>query len=519
MFDFSLSLCYNECMDKPRQYIAIDLKSFYASVECNERGLDPLDANLVVADESRTDKTICLAVSPSLKSMGVPGRPRLFEAKRAVEEVNRARLGAAPGRTFTGQSVFASELAADPGLAVDFIVAQPRMAYYMEYSRSIVEIYLRYVSPEDLLVYSIDEVFIDVTPYLETYKTTAHDFAMKLIREVLKETRITATAGVGTNLYLAKIAMDIVAKKMPADADGVRIADLDEISYREKLWAHRPLTDFWRIGKGIARRLESRGLYTMGDVARCSEGRPDEYYNEDLLYRMFGVNAELLIDHAWGWEPALIADCKAYVPENRSLSSGQVLSRPYEAVKAKLVVMEMADALSLDLVRKGFLTDQIVLDVNYDTENARNETLRETDKQSDFYGRSVPKPAHGSVNLSEFTASTEQIMAAVSDLFDRIVDTRFTVRRLNIGAVHLITEDEVRNEEALPHQMDLFADFGEAAERRAAEEERSRKEKNLQKALLSVRDRYGKNSVVRGMNMLDGATAIERNSQIGGHKA
>ena len=350
-------------MAPKRQFIAIDLKSFYASVEAAERGYDPLDVNLVVADESRTDKTICLAVSPALKAHGISGRARLFEAKQRIKEVNRERRRNAPGGKFTGKSIFASELAANPSLELDLVVAPPRMKYYMDYSRSIVEIYLRYVSADDILVYSVDEVFIDATYYLSNYHMTAHEFAMKMIRDVMRETRITATAGIGTNMYLAKIAMDIVAKHIPADKDGVRIAELDEMSYREKLWCHRPLTDFWRVGKGIARKLESNGLYTMGDVARCSEGPDNSLYNEDFLYKLFGVNAELLIDHAWGWEPTEIADCKAYTPESKSLSQGQVLSRPYSAKESRIVVQEMADQLSMDLVRKGLFTDQVVLDV------------------------------------------------------------------------------------------------------------------------------------------------------------
>ena len=343
-------------MAQRKQFITIDLKSFYASVEAAEKGYDPLDVNLVVADESRTDKTICLAVSPALKALGISGRARLFEAKQRIKEVNRERLRNAPGHVFTGKSVFASELAADPSLELDMVIAQPRMRYYMDYSRSVVEIYMRYVSPDDILVYSVDEVFIDATHYLGSYKMTAHELAMAMIRDVMRETRITATAGIGTNMYLAKIAMDIVAKHMPADKDGVRIAELDEMSYREQLWCHRPLTDFWRVGKGIARKLESNGMFTMGDVARCSEGPPNSLYNEDFLYKLFGVNAELLIDHAWGWEPTDIATIRSYRPENRSLTSGQVLKEPYPFDKARLIVREMTELLALDLVRKGVVT-------------------------------------------------------------------------------------------------------------------------------------------------------------------
>ena len=505
-----------------KQYVAIDLKSFYASVECTERGLDPLDANLVVADESRTDKTICLAVSPALKALGISGRARLFEAKQRIREVNAERRMNAPGRRFTGKSIFASELSRDPSLELDLIVATPRMHYYMEYSRAIVEIYLRYVSPEDLLVYSIDEVFIDATPYLARYKLNAHDFAMMLMRQVMEETRITATAGVGTNMYLAKVAMDIVAKHMPADRDGVRIATLDEIGYREALWCHTPLTDFWRVGHGIARKLEAHGMFTMGDVARCSLGKPGEYFNEDLLYRLFGINAELLIDHAWGWEPTEIKDCRSYVPETKSLSMGQVLSRPYPASEGRVVVQEMADQLSLDLVRKGLYTDQVVLDIGYDVENltdpARAQTYR-GEVVTDWYGRRVPKPAHGSQNLGRHVASTKRIVEATRNIFDRIADETLLMRRFTVAVGNLLTADEVKEKESRPEQLDLFTDT-EAQDRARAEENAAlEREKRRQEALLNIRDKYGKNAVVRGLNLMDGATAIERNSQIGGHKA
>lgn len=509
-------------MEGQKQYLCIDLKSFYASVECVERGLDPLDANLVVADESRTDKTICLAVSPALKAIGISGRARLFEAKQRINETNRARRQNAPGKKFTGKSIYASELAFDPFLELDYVVATPRMAYYMDYSRSIVEIYLRYVSMEDILVYSIDEVFIDVTPYLSVRKMTAHEFAMMLIREVLKETRITATAGIGTNMYLAKIAMDIVAKKIPADKDGVRIAELDEMSYREKLWAHRPITDFWRVGKGIARKLEQNGMFTMGDVARCSEGQEGAFYNEDLLYKLFGVNAELLIDHAWGWEPTEIADCKAYVPESQSLSSGQVLPCPYDAEKGKLVVREMTDLLSIDLVRKGLLTDQIILHVGYDIENLSNPKLAKQYKgpiKTDYYGRSVPKSAHGSISLGRHMSSSARMIDAVSKLYDDIVDKRLTVRRFNVAVTHLITAQDYKNRPEKPQQLSLFDDYEAIEKQKKADEAELEKERKMQEALIAIRDKYGKNAIVKGMNMQEGATAIERNKQIGGHKA
>lgn len=508
-------------MSIQKQYLCIDLKSFYASVECTERGLDPLDANLVVADESRTDKTICLAVSPALKTYGIPGRARLFEAKQKINEVNRKRKQAVPRRTFTGKSIFASELKKDPSLELDFVVAKPRMAYYMDYSRDIVQIYLRYVSMEDILVYSIDEVFIDVTPYLSTYKKTAHEFAMMLIREVLRETRITATAGIGTNMYLAKIAMDIVAKKMPADKDGVRIAELNEMSYREKLWTHKPLTDFWRVGRGISRKLEQNGMFTMGDIARCSVSE-SPFYNEDLLYKLFGVNAELLIDHAWGWEPTEIADCKAFIPESQSLSSGQVLSCPYEAEKGKLIVREMTDLLSIDLVRKGLLTDQIVLHVGYDIENLSNPNTSKIYKgpvKKDFYGRTVPKSAHGSINLGMPMSSSARMIEAVSNLYDQIVDKRLTVRRFNVSVTHLISVQDYKERPKEPEQLSLFTDY-EAQEKQKQEDEAAlEKERKMQEALIAIRDKYGKNAIVKGMNMQEGATAMERNQQIGGHKA
>ena len=508
-------------MQIKKQYLCIDLKSFYASVECAERGLDPLDANLVVADESRTDKTICLAVSPALKSLGISGRARLFEAKQRINETNRVRRQNAPGKKFIGKSIYASELASNPSLEINYVVATPRMAYYMDYSRSIVEIYLRYVSMEDILVYSIDEVFIDVTPYLAVNKMTAHEFAMMLIREVLQETRITATAGIGTNMYLAKIAMDIVAKKMPADEDGVRIAELDEMSYREKLWTHRPITDFWRVGKGIARKLQQNGMFTMGDIARCSIGKDSALYNEDLLYKLFGVNSELLIDHAWGWEPTEIADCKAYVPESQSLSSGQVLSQPYEAEKGKLIVREMTDLLSIDLVRKGLLTDQIVLDVGYDIENLSNPKTARQYKgpiKTDYYGRNVPKSAHGSINLGKPMSSSARMIDAVSKLYDQIVDKRLTVRRFNIVVTHLITVQDYQTKPQAPQQLSLFTDYNAIEQKEKEEKNELDRERKMQEALIAIRDKYGKNAIVKGMNLQEGATAMERNQQIGGHK-
>ncbi len=504
-----------------KQFIAIDLKSFYASVEAAEKGYDPLDVNLVVADESRTDKTICLAVSPALKALGISGRARLFEAKQRIREVNRERKRKAPGHMFTGKSIFASELAQDPSLELDLVIAPPRMKYYMDYSRSVVEIYLRYVSPDDVLVYSVDEVFIDATHYLGTYQITAREFAITMIRDVMRETRVTATAGIGTNMYLAKVAMDIVAKHIPADKDGVRIAELDEMSYREQLWCHRPLTDFWRVGRGIARKLESNGLYTMGDVARCSEGTGSSYYNEDFLYRLFGVNAELLIDHAWGWEPTEIADCKAYTPESKSLSQGQVLSRPYSAKEGRIIVREMADQLSMDLVRKGLFTDQIVLDVGYDIENLRDSKIRSKYTgpiETDHYGREVPKSVHGSHNLGKHTSSTNRIMEAVTTVYDRIVDQGLLVRRFNIAVTHLLTQEEIKVDDTL-EQLDLFTDYAEIERKRQEEKAAIDRERRMQKALLDIRDKFGKNAIVKGLNMQEGATAMERNKQVGGHKA
>ena len=498
-----------------RQYIAIDLKSFYASVEAAERGYDPLDVNLVVADESRTDKTICLAVSPPLKALGVPGRGRLFEVKQRVRELNRLRRARAPGGRFTGKSVLASELAKNPALELDFLIAPPRMRYYMDYSRSIVEIYLRHVSPDDLLVYSIDEVFIDATPYLRHREQSARAFAMELIRTVLQETRVTATAGIGTNLYLAKIVMDIVAKHLPADRDGVRIAELDERSYREQLWCHRPLTDFWRVGKGIARKLERNGLYTMGDVARCSLGKPGAFYSQALLYRLFGVNAELLIDHAWGWEPTEIADCKAYRPDSKSLSQGQVLSRPYAFAEGRVVVQEMADQLALELVRQELVTDLVELTVNYDVENLRDPVRAAAYRGPivrDHYGRDAPKPAHGLERFDRANAAPSRILAAVRAIYDRTVDPNLSVRRFCVVLGQL---RPAAQEAEAPEQLDLFGDW----EARRAEQAALEREQRRARALLQIRARYGKNAILKGLNFEQGATAIERNRQVGGHRA
>lgn len=501
---------------KERTYIAIDLKSFYASVECRERGLDPMDTNLVVADESRTDKTICLAVTPSLKSYGISGRGRLFEVKQRVKEANAGRRHDAPGRRLEGSSHFFSELQANPELAIDFIIAPPRMAYYMEYSTRIYEVYMKYIAPEDIVVYSIDEVFMDVTDYLNTYKLSPHDLAMKIILDVLETTGITATAGIGTNLFLCKVAMDIVAKHIPADENGVRIAELDEMSYRKTLWAHQPLTDFWRVGRGIAKKLEENGMFTMGDVARCS------VHDEDKLYKLFGKNAELLIDHAWGWEPTTIEAIKAYRPSTNSLGSGQVLHQPYEPDKAKLVLREMADLLVLDLVDKGLVTDQIVVTVGYDIENL---TDPERSKKyhgaivKDHYGRQIPKHAHGTANLDGHTSSTKKIMCAVSELFDRIVDKNLLVRRLNIVANHVLPEADAPKKNDGFVQLDLFTDYAALELKQERERAELEREKKMQKAMLTIKKKFGKNAILKGMNLEEGATAKDRNERIGGHKA
>ena len=497
-----------------RTYLAIDLKSFYASVECVERGLDPLTTNLVVADKSRTDKTICLAVSPSLKQYGIGGRARLFEVVRRVRQINAQRRGRARDYRLTGKSFSDLDLRAHPDWEVDYIAAPPRMAHYMAFSAKIYEIYLKYVAPEDIHVYSIDEVFMDVTAYLGTYKMTAHELAMTMIRDVLKQTGITATAGIGTNMYLCKVAMDIMAKKQPADRDGVRIAELDEMSYRRQLWDHKPLTDFWRVGRGIAQRLAQYGIDTMGKIARCS------VQNEELLYRLFGVNAELLIDHAWGWEPCTIDLVKAYRPESNSFSNGQVLSTPYSVKKARVVMLEMADAMSLKLVDKRLVTDQIVLNVGYDAENMTNPAIR--DKYDgpvamDHYGRTVPKGAHGSVRFDNPTSSSRQILEHTAQLFDRIINPDLLVRYLNITVNNVVREEFAEKREET--QLDLFTDY-EAAERKKKEEDAAlEKERRLQEAQLAIKKRFGRNAILKGLNFEEGATARERNRQIGGHKA
>ncbi len=595
---------------KQRSYIAIDLKSFYASVECRERGLDPLDTNLVVADESRTDKTICLAVTPSLKSYGISGRARLFEVVQQVREANKGRLYDAPGHCFTGRSCFLSELKADPSLKIDYLIAPPRMAYYMEYSTRIYEIYLKYVAPEDIIVYSIDEVFMDVTNYLDTYRLSPRDLAMKMILDVLDATGITATAGIGivysidevfmdvtnyldtyrlsprdlamkmildvldatgitatagigTNLFLCKVAMDIVAKHIPADKNGVRIAELDEMSFRRQLWTHQPITDFWRVGRGYAKKLEEHGMFTMGDVAKCS------HENEDLLYRLFGKNAELLIDHAWGWEPCTVEAVKAYRPSENSLGSGQVLHCPYTADKARLVLREMAESLALDLVSKRLVTDQVVVTVGYDIENLTDPERASHYNGlvvSDHYGRRIPKHAHGTERLETHTSSTKKIMGAATALFDRLVDPNLLIRRLNIVAGHVMPENDAKKRNSGFEQLDLFGDytaqkakqeqeeaelvrerkmqetmlaikrkygknailfeqldlFGDYTAQKAKQEQEEAelvRERKMQETMLAIKRKYGKNAILKGMNLEEGATAKDRNDQIGGHRA
>ena len=567
-------------MQQEHTYIAIDLKSFYASVECTDKGLDPLTTNLVVADASRTQKTICLAVSPSMKAYGIPGRPRLFEVVQRMKEVNRERSRRisfsgdsvrknadtgqeTPGDSlFSGSSFSAPELEADPTLKADYIIAVPRMAHYIEYSTRIYQIYLRYIAPEDIHVYSIDEVMMDVTKYLVLYKKTAHELAMEMIRAVLKETGITATAGIGPNLYLCKIAMDIEAKHTAPDADGVRIAELDEMSYRRKLWGHRPITDFWRVGKGTAKKLARYGMFTMGDVARYS------LKDEDLLYKLFGVNAELLIDHAWGWEPCTIDYIKAYKPENRSFSAGQVLQCPYDFEKARIVVLEMADAAALDLVEKRLTADQMVLTVVYDKDNLTDPAIREKYKgpvKKDWYGRMAPKPAHGTVSLGRHTSSSRIITDAVLSLYDRIVDPDLLVRRIFLVTNHVIEEtgtkdsaskdslisggletgilsgtDRSRNlgrkqgssrqtEETEREggsaaagswqQLDLLTDYEVLEAEKEREKAALEKERRLQETMLEIRRKYGKNAILKGTSLQEGATMRDRNQSIGGHKA
>jgi DNA polymerase V len=502
-------------------YLCMDLKSFYASVECVDRGLNPLTTNLVVADPSRTEKTICLAVSPSLKAYEIPGRARLFEVIEQVRRANAKRRSLAPGGRFTGASAQADELAKHPEYQIDYLIAPPRMARYMEMSTKIYEIYLKYAAPEDIHVYSIDEVFIDLTNYLQAAGCTAREYAKKIMKEIFAKSGITATAGIGTNLYLAKIAMDIEAKHIPADEDGARIAMLDEISYRRKLWTHQPITDFWRVGRGYAAKLKEHGMLTMGDVARCSIGKPGDYHNEELLYRLFGINAELLIDHAWGYEPCRMEHIKAYKPENNSVGSGQVLHCPYTAQKTRLVVKEMADQLSLQLVDQGLVTDQMVLTVGYDIENLtdpKRSVSYRGEVTKDRYGRNIPKHAHGTENLGCFTSSTRQILDAVLALYDRIIDEKLLIRRVYLTANHVMPETEVKRE-LVAEQLDLFTDYDALEQKRQKEQQELEREKRLQHAMLDIKKKFGKNAILKGMNLCEGATAKERNDQIGGHKA
>lgn len=508
-------------MNKCKTYIAIDLKSFYASVECRERNRDPLTTNLVVADPSRTEKTICLAVSPSLKKYGLSGRARLFEVIQKVNAANNIRKLKAPNHVFSGSSDDSTELQKNPSLKIDYIIAPPRMARYMEYSTKIYNIYLKYIAPEDIHIYSIDEVFIDVTHYLSTYNMTARELAMTMIQDILDTTGITATAGIGTNMYLCKIAMDIVAKHIEPDKNGVRIAELDEMSYRRLLWNHKPLTDFWRVGRGYSKKLEKIGLYTMGDIARCSIGKSTDYYNEELLYKLFGINAELLIDHAWGYEPCTMEDVKAYKPETNSISSGQVLHCPYEFDKARLVVKEMIDLMALDLVDKGLVTNQIVLTIGYDIENMTDKNRSQSYKgtvTTNYYGKKVPKPAHGTTNLPKQTSSTTLITNAVMELYDKIVNKKLLIRRINIVANKLVDEHSVKNANKY-EQLDLFTDYEILKKQREKENAESEREKRMQNTILDIKKKFGKNAILKGMNLQEGATAKDRNNQIGGHKA
>lgn len=506
-------------LNKNRSYIAVDLKSFYASVECVERKLDPLVTNLVVADKSRTEKTICLAVSPALKEYGIPGRPRLFEVVQKVKGINASRKAMAPNREFSGSSCDLNELKENPDLSLDYIIAPPRMALYIEYSTRIYNVYLKYIAPEDIHVYSIDEVFMDVTDYLSVYGMTPRQLAKNILSDILETTGITATAGIGTNMYLAKVAMDIVAKHIPADSQGVRIARLDEMSYRKLLWTHEPLTDFWRIGRGYEKKLHEKGLYTMGDIALCSVGEAGDYYNEDLLYDMFGVNAELLIDHAWGYEPCTISEVKAYKPEYNSLGSGQVLQSPYDYEKARIVVREMTDSLVLDLVDKELVTNQMVLTVGYDIDNLLDPQRAKEYKGPvtvDGYGRLIPKHAHGTMNLPKYTSSTKLIMDGVMELYDNIVNEKLLIRRINITANRVIKKQEKQQEY---RQLDLFTDYQAVEKEKRRQQEEEEKERKIQEAMLSIKKKYGSNAILKGTDLQEGATARERNRQIGGHKA
>lgn len=509
-------------MDEKRIYVAIDLKSFYASVECIDRNLDPMTTNLVVADESKTEKTICLAVSPSLKSYGIPSRPRLFEVIQSVNKENHKRKMKIPNKEFLGKSINILELNKKPSLEIDYIVAPPRMAKYIDFSTEIYKVYLKYIASEDIHVYSIDEVFMDVTHYLKAYKMTPREFAQAVIKDIYETIGITATAGIGTNLYLCKIAMDIVAKNIEPDENGVRIAELNEMKYRKLLWNHRPLTDFWRVGKGYTKKLEENGLYTMGDIARCSIGKSNRYYhNEDLLYKLFGVNAELLIDHAWGYEPCTMKHIKSYKPQTNSICSGQVLQYPYTFDKTRIVVREMVEMLTLDLVDRNLVTDQIVLTVGYDIENLTNPAVKNLYKgevKIDNYGRKIPKNAHGTANLGRQTTSTYLITKRALELFDNIVDKNLLVRRISMSANHVVSEKEVTSQDNY-EQLSMFVDYEELNKKKIEENQILERERKMQKAMLDIKKKFGKNAVLKGINIQDGSTAKERNAKIGGHKA
>ena len=493
--------------------MCIDLKSFYASVECVERKLDPLNTNLVVADESRTEKTVCLAVSPSLKQYGIGGRARLFEVKQKIKEINYNRKKLNNYKKFNGKSYLDNELKNNKNLELDLIIASPRMAYYIKYSTKIYNIYLKYIAPEDILVYSIDEVFIDITEYISFYKCTPRELVTKLIKDVYETTGITATAGIGTNMFLAKIAMDIVAKKAKPNEFGVRIAELDEKTFRKKLWNHKPITDFWRVGKGIAEKLEKNNMFTMGDVARCS------HYNEDLLYKLFGINAELLIDHAWGWEPCTIEIAKSYKPSTTSLSSGQVLHEPYDNKKAKVIVQEMADNLALELVNKHLETDQLVLTISYDVENLTNHQIFDKyfgEITIDIYGRKIPKHSHGTINLNHKTSSSSVIIKNFVKLFEQISNPLLLIRKINLSVNKLVSSD-IKKENKSFEQINLFTNYEEEERKKMKQKIEEEKDIKIQEVMLKIKNKYGKNSILKGINLTEGATAIERNKQIGGH--
>ena len=491
-----------------RVYICIDLKSFYASVECMERGLDPLNTNLVVADSSRTEKTICLAVSPSLKKLGISGRARLFEAIQGVRKANDNKKKKNHNRRFTGKSYFQDELNSNKSLEIDFIIATPQMKKYMNYSTKIYDTYLKYVAPEDIYAYSIDEVFCDITGYLKTYKMTPREMITKMIQDVYDTTGITATGGIGTNMYLAKIAMDIVAKHMEPNKFGVRIAGLDEYTYRKLLWSHKPITDFWRVGKGIAKTLASNNMYTMGDVARKS------IEDQDLLYKLFGINAEYLIDHAWGYEPCTMKDVKNFKPKINSLSEGQVLHKPYDYEHTKLIVKEMTDNVSFALTRKGLVTDQLVLEIGYDTSNLE---FYDGEITEDRYGRKIPKHAHGTIRLDRFSSTSSVLRKYVVELFDRIINKDLYVRRVYVIAGNVRNKESVKNQKVY-EQIDLFTNYEEKEKKDIEEEKSIEKDDNLQEVLLDIKNKFGKNSIVKGMNLEEGGTAIERNGQVGGHR-